>query len=212
MDAAAGQLEEYEKQLADIEALLEATPEDESLLSVKKDLVELVELTRGELKNSPVATEAASAEQEEQQQDTADGAQNDGYAAVAAAALPVAEIAGDTEGFAVGTTETAAAERPKKKSKTVKEFEIPQRLLPAETDTETEANKKKRAIKALKRTHRSQVKEQESNKKQKSWQSFQKKKKVGGTSIFSTGDGESKIGVVTGRKKTSFKERTRHKK
>jgi hypothetical protein len=114
--------------------------------------------------------------------------------------------------------ETAPEEEPaaqlvtKKKPRAVKEFEIPPRFLPLDTDTEAEANKKKRAIKSLKRQHRATVKEAESDKKQKTWQSFQKKKKLKDGSIFSTHDDDDvKIGVVTSRKKTSFHDRTRHK-
>eukprot|EP00561_Arcocellulus_cornucervis_P001040 CAMPEP_0185822392 /NCGR_PEP_ID=MMETSP1322-20130828/26688_1 /TAXON_ID=265543 /ORGANISM="Minutocellus polymorphus, Strain RCC2270" /LENGTH=68 /DNA_ID=CAMNT_0028519845 /DNA_START=19 /DNA_END=221 /DNA_ORIENTATION=- len=45
----AEQLAEYESQLADIEALLEADPSDESVQKLRADLVELIALTKSEL-------------------------------------------------------------------------------------------------------------------------------------------------------------------
>ena len=41
-------IEEYESQLADIETLLEESPNDDSLLKLKSDLLELIKLTKEE--------------------------------------------------------------------------------------------------------------------------------------------------------------------
>jgi hypothetical protein len=54
-DSTADQLGEYESQLAGIEDLLAASPEDESLLGLKRDLQELVELTKTTLTAGEVA-------------------------------------------------------------------------------------------------------------------------------------------------------------
>lgn len=43
------QVEEYESQLADVQALLQASPDDESLLSLQKDLLKLISLTKASL-------------------------------------------------------------------------------------------------------------------------------------------------------------------
>ena len=50
MSDAQQQLSEYESQLAEITALLEASPNDESLLALRNDLEELLQLTRSNLK------------------------------------------------------------------------------------------------------------------------------------------------------------------
>jgi survival-of-motor-neuron-related-splicing factor 30 len=106
----------------------------------------------------------------------------------------------------------------KKKSKKVKEFEVPAHLLIHEADTEAEKNRKRRAIKALKNKWRERKKEVETEMKQQSWQSFQqktlKKRKDENTSIFATqeGDHAAKVGVVSAsRGMTEFGERKRHK-
>ena len=106
---------------------------------------------------------------------------------------------------------------------TLKEFEVPNHLIPVEGESEAERNKKRRAIKALKNKYREKKKEMESTMKQQSWQNFQKKtKKSGGsgdsTTIFSTATSSTtnmgKVGVVTvsgGRHITEYGERKRHK-
>lgn len=212
MEASSGSLEEYEQQLADVEELLTATPDDATLLSLKNDLVELVTLTRGELQgeetnnNNTQADATTTSTTTETHPEPGDSQDASGRLDFGAAM---------DETFAV-PDETAALPAAKKKArdkKVIQPFEIPPRFLPLETDTEAEANKKKRAVKSLKRQHRATVKEAESEKKQKTWQSFQKKKKGNKDgSIFSThDDADAKIGVVTSRKKTEFHDRTRHK-
>lgn len=93
------------------------------------------------------------------------------------------------------------------------EFIIPPNLKPDEKDSRGEANRKKRAIKAMKNQWRTQRKEHDANKKQKSWQDFQKRGKAGSTSsIFSTStDTNAKVGVVGERNLTNFASRKRHK-
>lgn len=192
MEASMNQIEEYEAQLADVKALLQASPEDEGLLSLQKDLLELLALTKASLpeqeessdaKPEPESTTAVEApvEQEENdksKEDSADGA----------------------------TIPTAAAAPPtKKKNLKVKEFEIPEHLKPKPDDTEAETNKKRRAVKKLKNKWREHKKEVESTKKQQSWQSFQnKKKRSNKSSIFATQEEGSKS-------MTEFGARKRHK-
>lgn len=100
-------------------------------------------------------------------------------------------------------------------------FEIPTHLVPLESDTEAERNKKRRAIKTLKSKWRERLKESTTTKKQKSWQDFvgkgKKKRKKGvsnvGGSIFKTEDGvNARVGVIgSGKSMTEFGERKRFK-
>jgi len=117
------------------------------------------------------------------------------------------------------------AAKKSKKSKTqpliAASFEIPTHLVPLPSDTESERNKKRRAIKALKSKWRERVKESNTTQKQKSWQDFvgkgKKKKKPGvakvGGSIFKTEDGvNARVGVIgSGKSMTEFGERKRFK-
>lgn len=104
-----------------------------------------------------------------------------------------------------------------------KEFTIPSHLIPNDGDSEAERNRKRRAVKALKSKWREKKKELESDHKQQSWQSFQKKtsKRRNDQSIFSTTNHDNdpaastatKVGVVSGgRTMTEFGERKRHNK
>jgi survival-of-motor-neuron-related-splicing factor 30 len=201
------QLREYETQLADVEALLQESPYDPSLLSLKSDLVELLTITResistdalesAELSEAPVDPAAAA--------DTSDTWSHPNDNVPASDALKRPDGPTDTE---------ATAEQPlKKKARKIKDFEVPEHLVPLDTDTDAEKNRKRRAIKALKNKWRERKKEVESDKKQKSWQSFQKKGKTKDKSMFSTQDGDAKVGVVSvsaGRQLTEFGERKRH--
>ena len=217
------QVREYEIQLADVEALLQATPDDPSLVSLKSDLVELLAIT----KESISAEASESAELPEAQADpAADFSEtwsqpNDNApagvssTAIASASASASASAGLKRSDGPEDAEaTAAAEQPpKKKAKKLKDFEVPEHLVPLDTDTDAEKNRKRRAIKTLKNKHRERKKEVESDKKQKSWQSFQKKKvKTKDKSMFSTQDGDAKVGVVSvsGRQLTEFGERKRH--
>jgi hypothetical protein len=166
-EATPEQIAEYESQLDNIKELLEADPQDESLLELKNDIEELLQLTRANLpgiapqvqpafEDAPAETDAAS----------------DAVAAgaAAAAATPV------------------DATKSKKKQK-LKDFIVPPHLVANEADSEAEKNRKRRAAKALKNKWREKKKEIESVARQKSWQSFQKKggnKRKEESSIFAT--------------------------
>ena len=222
----AEQIAEYQSQLAEVETLLQASPEDTSLLSLKSDLLELINISR---QSAGIGTAAAAAEEEEEQSKPstttasvfdqalqaavgtsvgADESQQPPLAAAVAAptfADTVEEAATAAASAGIPTaidTSGTAKEAPKKKSKKVKqEFEVPQHLIPLDTDSAAERNKKRRAIKALKGKWRESRKEVESAQKQKSWQTFQKKKKLKTSSMFATTTGDAAVGVVVAAKR-----------
>jgi survival-of-motor-neuron-related-splicing factor 30 len=215
---AAQELAETEQQLADVEELLRAAPEDLSLQSLRSDLRQLLEITRQSLAPSqssppPFASSIS--------------------AAITTDTSPIAKRPGDASGTNVdddngdndgpshphGGTDDADTHEPakkkKKKEKLLRDFAVPSHLIPLDTDSEAERNRKRRALKSLKSKHREQQKHQQANQKQKSWQSFQKKKGHTDTSsMFATTD--AKVGVVAastgGRQWTDFAERQRHAK
>jgi len=214
--ASAEQIAEYETQLANVEELLAGSPNDESLLTLKKDLEELLQLTRNEpavasvkvepdLPTSPssppslpTSPDAVTAEQ-----------------AVAAGAAAAA-IATEDDRPTINPPSDGLSE--KKKTKKLKDFVVPAHLIVNEQDSEAEKKKKRRALKALKSQHRERRKEVEHEQKQKSWQSFQKKKKTtsasagGSSSIFATQDSvNDRVGVISRKTKTEFGQRKRHK-
>jgi len=200
------QLQEYESQLADVQELLKASTDDASLLTLQSDLQELINITRQTL-NAAAGEEMTPSHQEE-------------TSTVAVAKAPptdlapqnVVESTSDTQ--EVDTQPATAEEPPKKKLKKMKEFEVPKHLIPLDTDSEAEKNRKRRAIKALKSKWREQKKGVEAEKKKNSWQSFQKKKKIKDKSIFSTTtDVDAKVGVVaaSGRQLAESGQRKRHK-
>ena len=233
MSSIAEQLQEYESQLADVEALLQATPDDPSLVSLKTDLIDLINITRqqqGEtlhpLPTTPTvpesistgsvnvfdrALEAAVGKSVGRDEQDVDVSTNENTKSFAETIIDASNDA-DQLTVPLSIDTVTGAEPAKKKQKLFKaEFEVPQHLIPLETDTEAERNKKQRALKALKSKWRESKKEMESTNKQKSWQSFQKKTKVKSASIFKTGD--SAVGVVSaaGRQLTDFASRSRHK-
>lgn len=226
MEASPGQLKEYEKQLADVIALLQDSPEDESLLSLKSDLEELVALTKDTLAGGDKISDGSEDASNDNQGAASSGITSASTAADQASladsnAVPLPpppsdwdarETGEETKQVALPQSAADPSEPPKKKAKKMKEFEVPQRLLPLDTDSEAEKKRKKRAIKALKGNWKEKKKEVETEMKKQSWQSFQKKKKVKKEgSIFSTHDGDAKVGVVAARKKTDFGERQRYK-
>lgn len=208
------QLREYETQLADVDALLQATPDDPSLLSLKSDLVELLAITKESI--STEASQSAVSESAELPEAPIDPATDFSatWSNIPADVTSTTSHALKRPDSPIDTEATAVAEQPpKKKAKKIKDFEVPEHLVPLDTDTDAEKNRKRRAIKTLKNKHRERKKEVESDKKQKSWQSFQKKKvKAKDKSMFSTQDGDTKVGVVSvsGRQLTEFGERKRH--
>jgi survival-of-motor-neuron-related-splicing factor 30 len=217
------QVLEYETQLADVEALLQATPDDPSLVSLKSDLVELLAITKESI--STEASESAVSESAKLSEAPADedadadfpdtwNHPNDNIPADVSSTASASASASDALKRPDGPIDAeATAEQPvKKKARKIKDFEVPEHLVPLDTDTDAEKNRKRRAIKTLKNKHRERKKEVESDKKQKSWQSFQKKKVKTKDSMFSTQDGDAKVGVVSvsGRQLTEFGERKRH--
>lgn len=200
MDVTDDQVKEHETQLADIQELLKASPDDAALLALKNDLEELISLSQLQPSASqePEAginffNTATSAEQSTVES--------------AAASLVSTEASSSATASAMH-----AAPEKEKKLKKVKDFEVPEHLKPVDSDSAAEKSRKMRAVKALKNKWRQQKKEVESNKKQKSWQSFQQKKKRTPTSIFATQEGsQSKVGVISAGSMTEFSERKRHK-
>lgn len=183
-------LPEYQSQLADIEILLADAPDEESLLKLKSDLLELIELTQaGEMNNMP---------------DTAIAGRNTAIAGeespMGTNGAKISDVQNPSD--EAGTMEVKPNINKKAKKKLKKPFEIPEHLLPLESDTEAQRNKKKRTIKSLKSKHKAAQKEYESNQKQNAWLDFSKKKRKkgrsGGESIFKTTEGGGKVGVIAG--------------
>jgi survival-of-motor-neuron-related-splicing factor 30 len=216
------QLAEYESQLADIEQLLQATPEDESLSALKKDLVELVTLTRTTL-GIPTPTAAVPPPppplpDQEQREDVAQ-VQVSAVSATMQAGTAAAANSNDKDEEEVveedsnnNNLNNSTNNNNKKKRKKLRDFVLPEHLIPLDTDTEAERNKKRRTAKALKNKYRQKKKEVESDNKQKDWQSFQKKTKSGGGSIFATQEGVAdRVGVISKKQMTDFEGRKRHK-
>lgn len=185
-------IEEYEAQLDDVEALLEDSPQDESFLKLKDDLLELIALTKQETEGSGGPSSLSSSQ-------IATSAQDHNHNTV--------KDQSNTETEPASTAPTPALLKLDKKTekKLKKPFEIPENLLPLESDTEAQRNKKKRAVKKLKSQYRAVKKDYESTKKQSAWLDFSKKKrkKGEGDSIFKTDDDGGKVGVVTASASTS---------
>jgi survival of motor neuron-related-splicing factor 30 len=234
------ELAEYMSQLSDVEALLQQSPDDEALVSLKNDLLELIEITRGagtDQASRPDVGSAPSPDGADQGGEppnkkgqkrsrwglaSENSTTNQGSGGMmTSTAVSGAGTAGPStipeEYFDMPATndtdDNAAANSASKKGKKSlalpDTFEIPAHLIPLESDTDKERNRKRRTIKALKSKWKEQKKEAESSLKQKSWQSFQKKSigrsKAGvsageSSSIFSTAvgeDGSTKVGVVS---------------
>jgi hypothetical protein len=122
---------------------------------------------------------------------------------------------------AVATSNNESEKKKKKKKKSESQpqtFELPNHLIPLESDTPAQKLKKQRAAKSLKSKFRAKQKEVEATKKANDWKSFATKtKKKVGSSIFSTEEGvNARVGVVSGggsRGMTEFAEgeKKRHK-
>eukprot|EP00751_Fragilariopsis_kerguelensis_P012830 CAMPEP_0170768148 /NCGR_PEP_ID=MMETSP0733-20121128/6197_1 /TAXON_ID=186038 /ORGANISM="Fragilariopsis kerguelensis, Strain L26-C5" /LENGTH=254 /DNA_ID=CAMNT_0011109473 /DNA_START=174 /DNA_END=934 /DNA_ORIENTATION=+ len=234
------QIVEYESQLISIVQLLEASPDDESLLVLKKDMEELLELSRATIESEsstpkksvgtisddlPLLPQPSPPQPVES--NTQLKASDNIYRhpnvkqETATETVPPIDTAKtfNDDGSSGGGDEIVASMKKappqkvkkRKKHKKVKEFTLPSHLIPNEEDTETERNKKRRAAKSLKDQWRHQRKEIESENRQKSWQSFQKKtvgKRVvddGTGSIFATQEGvNDRVGVVSKKQKTEF--------
>ncbi|VEU36330.1 unnamed protein product [Pseudo-nitzschia multistriata] len=210
----AEQIAEYESQLAGIVELLEASPGDESLLALKRDLEELLELSRA---GSTGAGGGAPPDPElplppPPLPPPPPPAPGPSTASAAGEAAPTVAAAAEPASAAGKERPHKAKKSGSKKPKKVRDFVLPDHLVPNDTDTEAERNKKRRAAKSLKNKWRLQKKEIESNNRQKSWQSFQKKGHVSTGSIFATKEGiNDRVGVVSKKKLTDFGARKRHK-
>lgn len=243
--ATAEQIAEYESQLAGIVELLEASPGDESLLALKKDLEELLELSRANVAADTAAIETSTAGDVgeaglqlpppplppppppplETHYGIADGASSDNAAISSSTGLhdeigkqimPTEHSVAPGESAAVSISKKDKPHKAKKSSKKlkkVKDFVLPDHLVPNDEDTDAQRNKKRKAAKALKSKWRLQKKEIESSNRQKSWQSFQKKSSSSSSgSIFATKEGvNDRVGVVSKKQLTQFGARKRHK-
>jgi survival-of-motor-neuron-related-splicing factor 30 len=229
-------LSEYQSQLNDIELLLAESPDDESLLKLKSDLIELIQLTNEQLVPSTSTSnlESISNIQSEKNEkgEEGHGHENEGIlgsnslcdtsihtssvitsASASASASHNSKEGKDIESSSSSTTTTTL--KKSKKKILSRPFEIPTHLLPLDSDTDAERKRKKRSIKALKSQYKSTVKEVESEVKQQSWQDFNKKSKkrkgvkgLNGESIFKTEDGVgARTGVITGAVQVMGKER-----
>mmetsp|Transcript_5025 Transcript_5025/g.9552 ORF Transcript_5025/g.9552 Transcript_5025/m.9552 type:complete len:223 (-) Transcript_5025:951-1619(-) len=199
-------LEEYQAQLADVEALISEAPDDESFLKLRDDLLELIALTKQEQENQKQAQQVQTLSATSLKNDYDFETSPDPLLNQSTVALDTNSVQLE-EKTSTDTPAPAVAKIDKKIKQTIKKpFEIPEHLIPLESDTEVQRNKKKRAIKALKSKHKAAQKEYESSVKQSAWLDFsQKKRKKGkgpGESIFKTADDGGKVGVVTGSSNT----------
>lgn len=233
-------LVEYQSQLAEVEELLEADTNDESLLQLKADLLLLIQETQSHDESQGASNEENTAGHNAALLITKDMVEPPSPENNSSIALTAAVHAGvtteeqeetkqnskndDSYNAESCNKDTNKSEKKKssKKSKATKvpsTFEIPTHLVPLESDTEAERNRKRRAIKTLKSKWRERVKESTTTQKQKSWHDFmgktKKKRKPGvsNTSIFQTEDGvNARVGVIgSGKSMTQFGERKRFK-
>jgi survival-of-motor-neuron-related-splicing factor 30 len=229
------QLAEYKSQLSDIELLLADSADDESLLKLKSDLLELIQLTEDQQEDGEEGLEHSShnhdegdgddnvTEAVEEELPTQQGENQNlkvGAATVATddGTLTNASIATETSTAIAAAAAKSKASLKKSKKLVSKPFEIPSHLIPLDSDTDAERKRKKRTLRALKSQYKSTQKAVESELKQNSWQDFQKKtkkKRKGasrGESIFKTEDGvAARTGVITGSVSVMGQERTNEK-
>mmetsp|Transcript_29782 Transcript_29782/g.46715 ORF Transcript_29782/g.46715 Transcript_29782/m.46715 type:complete len:254 (+) Transcript_29782:76-837(+) len=251
-------MSDTQSQLAEIDALIAASPDEPSLLQLREDLLQLIALEEQEesaaISSAPVTTEQqpiigepldqhhdeSSSEQQAAASYTAQSTFTDNIgtnnslaeapdlgsfqpvvksshkstiAIASQANLKSGENNDDIDKPAATTTAAAAQPAEKKKKKKKKSegdssssttFELPNHLIPLDSDTDAQRQKKLRAGKSLKSKFRAKQKEKEQAKRANDWKSFasktSKKKKVGGgKSIFSTEEGvNAKVGVMRG--------------
>mmetsp|Transcript_44450 Transcript_44450/g.53775 ORF Transcript_44450/g.53775 Transcript_44450/m.53775 type:complete len:246 (+) Transcript_44450:104-841(+) len=237
------QLEEYEAQLAEVKELIAADPNDESLTKLKLDLEELIAITKADRNDESAVNsdlplpEIKNSQNFPETTETPAEGSYDEDPSIIIAKYPANNQSGsdgnDTtskkppDEQTTGTSTNTKTEKKKPPKSSTKpapasKFEIPDHLLPLDTDTEGERNRKRRTIKALKSKWRERVKEAAGAERQKSWQSFiTKGSKKRGTkrgvaksdSIFRTEEGvHARVGVIgSGRGMTEFGERKRYK-
>ena len=232
-------IEEYETQLAEIETMLAAAPEDPSLLSLKADLLELIATTLGATEATTVTAPTAASTEDPSSSTAADAdvapatettEEEPAISAWNTVAQPTPAVAANLGGVsdkalesatAIATTEAAvdstdnnqvAQKTAKKKKKALGDtFVVPANLEIKPTDSKFEAKRKKTAQKRLRKEFEAQHQERIATKKQQSWQAFAKKKKKGSSSSIFQTDESGKVGVVGQRHLTKFEGPTKHK-
>ena len=274
-------MSDAKSQLAEVDALIAASPDEPSLLQLREDLLQLIALEEQEKLGSTAAEAKANhleiQHNQEQQQtgedptlnqhvEESNGVNSSIYTAQSTFTENVVASGTSLEAPSVGSfqpverpniksastisqtnlkseedantfdntiattaataTKTAAAQTTEKKKKKKKKsedtlsatFELPNHLIPLDSDTDAQRQKKQRAAKSLKSKFRAKQKEKEQTKRANDWKSFasktSKKKKIGGKSIFSTEEGvNAKVGVISGgsgRKMTGFSNQEKH--
>lgn len=225
-------LAEYESQLAEVNELLAGDPSNVAFLNLRSDMLELIELTRTSSDTSDVGektmrkaddgsddvviTQRIKQSISEQERDNGDvtvtvtdESQFD---------VPLSLSKGTT-GDSNNKKETAAKATVAARIAPAppSTFEVPDQLIPLESDTEATKKHKRRTIKALKRKWKERVREVELGNKQSSWQDFnckknKKMKTKEGQSIFATEDGVmARVGVIgSGRTMTEYSKRAKH--
>jgi len=257
-------MSDTQSQLAEVDALIAASPDEPSLLQLREDLLQLIALEEqekssgaeeqfselqhhdpqpmGELHSLDQPHVEESNEQQSSEHYTAQSTFTDNVGATNSLAeapdlgsfQPVAKSShkyassaivsqanlksgedNEHDEISTAVASSAAAAQPtetkkKKKKKKSEEsspsttFELPNHLIPLDSDTDAQRQKKQRAAKSLKSKFRAKQKEKEQAKRANDWKSFasktsKKKKKVGGKSIFSTEEGvNAKVGVMRG--------------
>ncbi|KAK1745574.1 hypothetical protein QTG54_003498 [Skeletonema marinoi] len=246
-------MSDAQSQLAEVDALIAASPEEPSLLQLREDLLQLIALEEQELQHDQqqIGEQHSldhqhvedSNEQQSSENYTAQSTFTDNvgtsnslaeapdlgsfqpvaksshkYASSAIVSQANLKSGDDNEhdeiSTAVASSAPAAAAQPTEKKKKKKKkseesspsttFELPNHLIPLDSDTDAQRQKKHRAAKSLKSKFRAKQKEKEQAKRANDWKSFasktsKKKKKVGGKSIFSTEEGvNAKVGVMRG--------------
>ena len=186
-DSSEATLQQYQAQLDEVEKLLDSDPTNEEFLQLKKDVLELIALTK---------QDAGCEESQGENGNCADGDTE----AVPAFNLSKGGSDAPPAATAAGGEESDSKDKKPKKKKPISDtFEIPQHLVPLDSDSEAIKNKKRRTIKNLKRQWKGTLKDAERETRQQSWQDFAKKgKKRKGlkeSSIWST-TAQAGVGVV----------------
>jgi survival-of-motor-neuron-related-splicing factor 30 len=197
-------LEQYQTQLTEVEELLQADPTNEEFVQLKKDMLELMELTKQDIvagANAGATNEAASEHQPDVVNVSKESNNQHDNGGVAAA---VASLDTPLLQAAVGQQEEQQpALKKKKKQKPISDtFEVPDHLVVLESDSEALTNKKRRTVKNSRRQWKGSIRDAERETRQASWQTFDKKgkskKRKGvkeGPSIWST-SAQAGVGVV----------------
>lgn len=212
------ELDDAQEQLKEVRELLGADPNNSEYLTLEVNLIELINILSTDAEPSS-SDDHQNGSEHITEEETPPEAITGGWAPVAVDEGVASAETVPNDKVEDGTI--AAVKDPVKKKKKSKDkerstkFEVPENLVALESDSVTEKNRKKRAVKALKSKFREKQKEMESDAKQHSWQSFQKKKRPGvrqGDSIWATSeDIDGKVGVIGKRDKSDYAERKRFK-